>query len=82
MRRRFYFEWMDALTSSAIHCFGDQQGLLLERLALLRRTQPGLHRLGLLYKQDFVECKFVALTDSQLKLHGKARTPLQDRLVN
>ena len=62
---------MDALTSPAIHCFGDQQELLLERLALLRRTQPGLHRLGLLHQQRFVEFKLIALNDSLLKLHGK-----------
>ena len=55
---------MDALTSPAIHCFGDQQELLLEWLALLRRTQPGIHGLGLLQKQRFVDFKFIVLIDS------------------
>ena len=62
------------LTSPAIHCFGDQQELLLERLALLRRTQPGLHRLGLLHQQQFVGSRFIILIDSLMKFHGKART--------
>ena len=73
---------MDALTSPAIHCFGDQQELLLERLALLRRTQPGLHRLGLLHQQRFVEFKLIALNDSLLKLYGKGGTLVWDRLVH
>ena len=67
---------MDVLTSPAIHCFGDQQELLLERLALLRRTRLGLHRLGLLHQQQFVGFKFIILIDSLMELHGKDRTLL------